>query len=332
MATKSEIQAADYRAEAIASPFAAAAERSVPVSKTEEAQSGMRTERVTLEIKHFDDNDGDSVYRWNWPEMMAVQGLGINESVRVVEECCLDRINMGEVIRQRDAAIRERDSLREQLESVADRAAAAEMALDARTSTAGEASCDAPAASGLEQQSVSSGASQAQAGESGQIGRLEAASGGGEPVMWGVRERRTPDATLIEAVRILSRTITTEDGVIPACLVEVATRLEELVEERRSISTLHQKVESLEEEIALLREARRWVPVGERLPELNEANYFRVNCLVYCKSGGVCEMTYEINTYAKHERHRYPRWKRHGMISMWEVTHWQPLPGPEGEA
>jgi hypothetical protein len=56
-------------------------------------------------------------------------------------------------------------------------------------------------------------------------------------------ERRTPDAKLIEAVRILSRTINTEDGVIPACLAEVATRLAELVEERRSIS------------------------VGERLPE-----------------------------------------------------------------
>lgn len=56
-------------------------------------------------------------------------------------------------------------------------------------------------------------------------------------------ERRTDDATLIEALRILSRTIQTEDGVIPACLAEAATRLETLVEERR------------------------WVPVGERLPE-----------------------------------------------------------------
>ena len=55
-------------------------------------------------------------------------------------------------------------------------------------------------------------------------------------------DRRTPDATLIKAVRILSRTINTDDGVIGACLAEVATRLAELVEERR------------------------WVPVGERLP------------------------------------------------------------------
>ena len=50
-------------------------------------------------------------------------------------------------------------------------------------------------------------------------------------------ERRTDDATLIEAVRILARDIQTDDGVIPACLSEVATRLEELVEERRGFLT-----------------------------------------------------------------------------------------------
>ena len=59
-------------------------------------------------------------------------------------------------------------------------------------------------------------------------------------------ERRTDDATLIEALRVLARTIQTEDGVIPACLAEVANRLETLVEERR------------------------WVPVGQRLPEGEE--------------------------------------------------------------
>ena len=56
-------------------------------------------------------------------------------------------------------------------------------------------------------------------------------------------ERKTDDATLIAAVRILARTIQSAAGVIPACLAEVATRLEKLVEERR------------------------WIPVGERLPD-----------------------------------------------------------------
>jgi hypothetical protein len=93
------------------------------------------------------------------------------------------------------------------------------------------------------------------------------------------------------------------------------------------------EVSLLRAEIARLREERRWVSVGESLPELNEANRFCFNCLVCCTHGNVREMTYEINTYAKQERHRQPRWKWQGMISMWEVTHWQPLPaGPEGEA
>ena len=59
-------------------------------------------------------------------------------------------------------------------------------------------------------------------------------------------ERRTDDATLIKAVRTLARDIQTEDGVIGLCLAEAAARLETLVEERR------------------------WIPVGERLPEDEE--------------------------------------------------------------
>ena len=139
-------------------------------------------------------------------------------------------------------------------------------------------------------------------------------------------ERKTDDATLIAAVRILARDIESGDGCANACLLEVAARLETLVEERRSITTLLGKVESLEADNKRLREERRWVSVGERLPELNGENDFRFNCLVCCKGGLVCEMVYEINVYAKHERHRQPRWKWHGTISMWEVTHWRALP------
>jgi hypothetical protein len=134
-----------------------------------------------------------------------------------------------------------------------------------------------------------------------------------------VSERRTPDATLIEAVRILSRTIQTDDGVIPACLAEVATRLEELVEERRSISTLLQKVESLEAENNRLREERRWVPVGEGLPADNVA-------VLCCGDGVGAEMV----------------WREHGKwhlsfagygVSDSTYTHWMPLPpGPGGDA
>ena len=100
---------------------------------------------------------------------------------------------------------------------------------------------------------------------------------------------------------------------------------------RRENEMNHDLIRQLREEIRALREERRWVPVGERLPELNEANHFQFTCLVRCGKRRVCEMTYEINTCAKQERHRQPRWKWHGMIAMWDITHWQEMPpGPEG--
>jgi hypothetical protein len=48
-----------------------------------------------------------------------------------------------------------------------------------------------------------------------------------------VTDRRTPDATLISALRILARDIQSGDGCANACLLETAARLEELVEERK---------------------------------------------------------------------------------------------------
>ena len=107
-------------------------------TKGDEMLQGLRTERVTLEIKHYDDNDSDSVYRWNWAEMMSEQGLGINESVRVVDEfgTALPRVveDLAAEIKRLDA---ERDALQARVAE-----------LEARTSTAGEGSCAAPARPG----------------------------------------------------------------------------------------------------------------------------------------------------------------------------------------
>jgi hypothetical protein len=204
--------------EAIARPFAEAAERSSTVSKTGETQSGMRTERVVLEITREAWRRATPTSPDDWSHAAREAGIIFlpGESVSVVEEdrpgvmdVDGDRIDMswkklanqlkeerdkarkacdnmlalanahGDSVKsltsEREAAIRERDKLRgeitsvldrsefaskeltrlrnrvaeleSQLESVADRAATAETALDARTSTAGEGSCAAPAAS-----------------------------------------------------------------------------------------------------------------------------------------------------------------------------------------
>jgi hypothetical protein len=129
MATKSEIQAADYRAEAIARPFAEAAKRSPAVSEMGGTQSGIRTERVTLECVH---RFGKPPREWDWWRLMELRP---GESVRVVDEAHFD--DLAQVAMEREAAIRERDELKARV-----------AALDARTSTAGEVSRDAPAASG----------------------------------------------------------------------------------------------------------------------------------------------------------------------------------------
>jgi hypothetical protein len=64
-----------------ARPFADAAERSSTVSKTGEGQSGMRTERVTLEVTH----DLDARLA-DWIVEVVDESLGLMESVRVVHE------------------------------------------------------------------------------------------------------------------------------------------------------------------------------------------------------------------------------------------------------
>jgi hypothetical protein len=103
-----------------------------------------------------------------------------------------------------------------------------------------------------------------------------------------VSERRTPDATLINALRILARDIQSGDGCANACLLETATRLEEFVEERR------------------------WVSVGERLPEIEE----RVD---------VSDQRRDFIAW------RTPSdWRNEDEYGI-NVTHWRKrTPGPEG--
>jgi len=102
--TKSDRQAADYRAEA--------SER--------EALAGMRTERVTLEVTHA----RASVATWDWTWVIAGPDTVDPESVRVVEDAVGsgvfdasgDEVPWEGVVAmltaERDAAIREREELR----------------------------------------------------------------------------------------------------------------------------------------------------------------------------------------------------------------------------
>jgi outer membrane murein-binding lipoprotein Lpp len=96
--------------DAIARPFTEAAERSVPLSKTGDGQSGLRTERVTLE---FEVERGSPPSEWPWSYILSRSDalkMRPGESVRVVDETHFD--DLAQVAMERDAAIRERDALR----------------------------------------------------------------------------------------------------------------------------------------------------------------------------------------------------------------------------
>ena len=113
-------------------------------------------------------------------------------------------------------------------------------------------------------------------------------------------DRRTDDATLIAALRILARDIQSGDGCANACLLEAAQRLEELVEERR------------------------WIPVEEKIPE----KYERV--ILFDPTIPVFPRTSThvvIGHFRGHDDWVSPWFSPDGR----GPSHWMPLPpGPEG--
>jgi len=116
--------------QAIARPFADAAERSVPVNKTREGQRGMRTERVSLEERitlEFSFHHRSNFRPKEWAATFLPGAVCQGISVRVVEDavgsvddrayadrmgCDEERDFANRILTERDAAIRERDNER----------------------------------------------------------------------------------------------------------------------------------------------------------------------------------------------------------------------------
>ena len=81
------------------------------------------------------------------------------------------------------------------------------------------------------------------------------------------------------------------------------------------IETLQAQLAERDKEIERLRKAQRWIPVSERLPEIDK-EYGDVDVLVYTDEGII-----EATTYDKDAG--WGLWVEAG-----EVTHWMPLPAP----
>ena len=92
-----------------------------------------------------------------------------------------------------------------------------------------------------------------------------------------------------------------------------------------SASLLHRVVMAAADEIEHLRNERRWIPVSERLPEID------TNVLAAFVDGKrrsrVCEVLF--TDFSDEDEPPKPEWcDDYGRIPHSDVTHWMPLPEP----
>ena len=127
---------------------------------------------------------------------------------------------------------------------------------------------------------------------------------------------------LIKRLRNVSIELWQSDHV-SVLLLEAADAIEEL-------SRLHEA--QRQNLITLMNEEPepKWIPVTERLPEIDEKHHCSKDVLAYLKDGGMCFTALEENIFGQacFECERNPAVEEE-MI----VTHWMPLPEPpkEGE-
>lgn len=91
------------------------------------------------------------------------------------------------------------------------------------------------------------------------------------------------------------------------------------------------QIEKPEDESAVLSKTEKttqWIPVTERLPEIDEKHHCSKDVLAYLKGGGMCFTALEENIFGQacFECERNPAVEEE-MI----VTHWMPLPEPPKE-
>jgi hypothetical protein len=114
-----------------------------------------------------------------------------------------------------------------------------------------------------------------------------------------------------------------------------ALQVAEVTQIARNLEVMRalERAERAEAELAALRERERWIPVEERLPEVDGMASDHV--LILGEMGGVTIASYVPETWRVDDYVYTPGWylPNHAFPIVSTVTHWRPLPElPEGGA
>ena len=75
---------------------------------------------------------------------------------------------------------------------------------------------------------------------------------------------------------------------------------------------------------------QRWIPVGERLPEVDTNGSGYERCLVIATDGKSVRPMYFERTCVRHKIVRRWKWMLDKIYDGKPITHWMPLPSTEG--
>ena len=95
--------------------------------------------------------------------------------------------------------------------------------------------------------------------------------------------------------------------------------------EKKEVHCLHQENAALKARIAELEAERRWIPVTERLPGIEENGVYSKVVLIWCPKHKNCYSS--VRTW----ENLWESFAPCSAIIYEDVTHWMPLPAPPAE-
>ena len=105
-----------------------------------------------------------------------------------------------------------------------------------------------------------------------------------------------------------------------------------LIDKKLQIDSLYEEGYKLQQRIAELEEAQRWIPVGERLPKYDPSKGANAYWIAKKTRNGEWQMKIALySDYGYATTVDIPEnvtWRDYDFCQIMNVTHWRPLPQP----